>query len=144
LGPTAGGTSGPQDQRRVEIPARRRPETTTAAASGALLQGPDEGSLRRTLARDAARGRWSVRELESRARAAGAPSGRARPRAKPALHPDQAAAIETIADALGAALGRDVDVTAAKASGYRVQITFESLDDALDAARRLRVRAVAG
>jgi predicted ABC-type ATPase len=35
-------------------------------------------------------------------------------------------------------------VTAAKASGYRVQITFESLDDALDAARRLRVRAVAG
>jgi hypothetical protein len=49
-----------------------------------------------------------------------------------------------IADALGTALGRDVDVTPAKASGYRVQVTFESLDDALDAARRLRVRAVAG
>ncbi len=72
------------------------------------------------------------------------PSGRRRPRAKPALHPDQAAAIELIADALGAALGREVDVAPAKAAGYRVQITFESLDDALDAARRLRVRAVAG
>jgi len=111
---------------------------------GRALLLTDDHSLRRSLARDAARGHWSVRELESRARAAGTPSGRARPRAKPALHPDQAAAIETIADALGAALGRDVDVTAAKASGYRVQITFESLDDALDAARRLRVRAVAG
>ena len=118
---------------------------------GALTEGhgralllTDDHGIRRTLARDAARGRWSVRELESRARAAGAPSGRRRARAKPALHPDQAAAIELIADALGAALGREVDVTPAKASGYRAQVTFESLDDALDAARRLRVRAVAG
>jgi ParB family chromosome partitioning protein len=110
----------------------------------ALLLAEDHG-VRRTLARDAARGRWSVRELESRARAAGATSGRSRsPRAKPALHPDQVAAIEMIADALGAALGREVDVSASKSAGYRVQITFESLDDALDAARRLRVRAVAG
>ena len=37
----------------------------------ALLLADDHG-IRRTLARDAARGRWSVRELESRARAAGA------------------------------------------------------------------------
>jgi ParB family chromosome partitioning protein len=110
----------------------------------ALLLAEDHG-VRRTLARDAARGRWSVRELESRARAAGATSGRSRSRrAKPALHPDQVAAIEMIADALGAALGREVDVSASKSAGYRVQITFESLDDALDAARRLRVRAVAG
>jgi ParB family transcriptional regulator, chromosome partitioning protein len=112
---------------------------------GRALLLTDDHAARRTLAREAARNRWSVRELESRARAAATTSGRRRrPRAKPALHPDQAAAIELITDALSAALGRDVDVTAAKAAGYRAQITFESLDDALDVARRLRVHAVAG
>ena len=108
----------------------------------ALLLAEDH-AVRRALARDAARARWSVRELESRARAAAAPSGRSRrARSKPAVHPDQAAAIELITDALAAALGREVEVTPTKASGYRVQIGFESLDDALDVARRLRVRAV--
>ena len=110
----------------------------------ALLLANDH-SVRRALAREAVRGRWSVRELESRARAAEPSSGRRRrTQASPALHPDQAAAVELIADSFAAALGRDVDVAPAKAAGYRVQITFESLDDALDVARRLRVRAVAG
>jgi ParB family transcriptional regulator, chromosome partitioning protein len=123
-------------------------EALTLIERGALTEGhgralllTDDHAARRALARDAARSRWSVRELESRARAA-APSGRRRPRAKPAVHPDQAAAIELIADALGAALGREVDVTPTKTAGYRVQLTFDSLDEALDAARRLRVRAV--
>lgn len=107
----------------------------------ALLLAEDH-AVRRSLARDAARARWSVRELESRARAAPAPSGRRRSRSKPAVHPDQAAAIELITDALAAALGREVDVTPTKGAGYRAQIGFESLDDALDVARRLRVRAV--
>jgi ParB family chromosome partitioning protein len=108
----------------------------------ALLLADDHGT-RRTLARDAARARWSVRELESRARAAATSTGRRRhPRAKPAVHPDQAAAIELIADALGAALGREVDVSPTKTAGYRVQVSFDSLDEALDVARRLRVRAV--
>jgi ParB family chromosome partitioning protein len=119
---------------------------------GALTEGhgralllADDHTVRRALARDAARDRWSVRELESRARAAAAPSDRRpRPRAKPALHPDQVAAIELIGDMLVAALGREVDVAPAKAGGYRAQVTFESLDDALDVARRLRLRAVAG
>ena len=84
-----------------------------------------------------------MRELESRARAADGPDGkRRRARPRTALHPDQAAALEQISDALGAALGREVDVAPAKGSGYRVQLSFESLDDALDVARRLRVRAV--
>jgi ParB family transcriptional regulator, chromosome partitioning protein len=111
---------------------------------GRALLLTDDHALRRTLARDAARGRWSVRELESRARAAGAPSGRGRRRsaAKSPVHPDQAAAVEMITDALGAALGREVEVSPAKGAGYRAQIGFESLDDALDVARRLRVRAV--
>ncbi len=108
----------------------------------ALLLASDHG-IRRTLARDAAHHRWSVRELESRARAADTPAGkRRRGRSRTALHPDQAAAIELISDALAAALGRDVDVTPAKGTAYRVQLSFESLDDALDVARRLRVRAV--
>src|SRR6201995_170812 len=89
----------------------------------ALLLAEDHG-VRRTLARDAARGRWSVRELESRARAAGAPSGRRRPQAKPALHPDQAAAIELITDALAAALRRGGEVTPTQAAGYRRPLTF--------------------
>jgi ParB family chromosome partitioning protein len=111
---------------------------------GRALLLADDQSVRRALARDAVQARWSVRELEARARAAAAPPGRRRARSKPALHPDQAAAIELISDALGAALGRDVDVMSTKGAGYRVQVSFESLDDALDVARRLRVRAVAG
>jgi len=111
---------------------------------GRALLLADDHAVRRTLAREAARARWSVRELESRARAAATSGRRRRPRAKPALHPDQAAAIELIADALGTALGRDVEVTPARGAGYRVQVSFESLDDALDAARRLRVHVVAG
>jgi ParB family chromosome partitioning protein len=109
---------------------------------GRALLLADDHAVRRTLARDAVRHRWSVRELESRARAAATPAAGRRRRAAPALHPDQVAAIELIADALGAALGREVDVAPAKAAGYRAQISFESLDDALDVARRLRVRAV--
>ena len=109
---------------------------------GRALLLTEDNATRRSLARDAVRQRWSVRELESRARAAGTAAGRRRPRARPALHPDQAAAIELIGDALSAALGREVDVAPARAAGYRVQISFESLDDALDVARRLRVRAV--
>ncbi len=81
----------------------------------ALLLATDHADRRR-LARDAVHHRWSVRELESRARAAGAESDRRRrPRSRPALHPDQEAAIEQISDALGAALGREVDVAPAGA-----------------------------
>ncbi len=114
-----------------------------AEGHGRALLLAEDHAVRRSLARDAARARWSVRELESRARAAAAPSGRrARARSKPAVHPDQAAAIELITDALTAALGREVEVAPTKGAGYRAQIGFESLDDALDVARRLRVRAV--
>src|SRR5437588_10741802 len=57
---------------------------------GRALLLADDHSVRPALARDAARGRWSVRELESRARAAGASSGRRRrARDRPALHPAQ-------------------------------------------------------
>jgi ParB family chromosome partitioning protein len=113
----------------------------------ALLLAEDH-AVRRTLAREAAAAGWSVRELEDRARAAGQDdgaakrAGRAAARRRRNLHPDQEAAITQIADALGEALGCDVEVAPAR-RGYRAELSFESLDDALDLARRLRVRAAA-
>ena len=110
----------------------------------ALLTVEDHGERRR-LARAAASGRWSVRELEARARGASTPpSGGIRSaRRSAALHPDQADAIARIGDTLGSALGCEIDVKPAKGRGYRVELTFESLDEALDLARRLRVKSVA-
>jgi ParB family transcriptional regulator, chromosome partitioning protein len=110
----------------------------------ALLLAEDHAARRR-LARAAAERRWSVRELESMARAAGqtAPERARGARRRRALHPDQEAAIEQISDALGAALGREVDVAPGKGNGYRVQLGFASLDEALDLARKLGVRAAA-
>ena len=84
-----------------------------------------------------------MRTLETRARAANAPSG-AGGRAAPgrAVHPDQQAAAEQIADALGAALGIDVTVKP-RGDGYRVELAFDDPAEALALARRLRPRAVA-
>jgi ParB family chromosome partitioning protein len=110
----------------------------------ALLLAEDHGD-RRALARSAADRRWSVRELESRARSAGAPrpaSSRRRARST-SLHPDQQAAVDQIADSLGAALGADVTVRPSGSHGYRAELSFASLEEALDFARRLRVRAAA-
>ncbi len=109
----------------------------------ALLLVPDHAD-RRSLARAAVDGRWSVRELETRARevSAGAARRPARGRRRAALHPDQQAAIEQISDDLGQALGRELEVTAVASRGYRAALTFESVEDALELARRLRIRAV--
>jgi ParB family chromosome partitioning protein len=120
-----------------------RAELTEGHGRALLLA--EEHSVRRRLAREAVAGRWSVRELESQARSAGSASAdrtRRRPDSPPALHPDQEAAMKQISDALGEALGREVDVSPA-GSGYRAQVKLESLDDALDLARRLRVHAAA-
>jgi ParB family transcriptional regulator, chromosome partitioning protein len=108
----------------------------------ALLLAEDHAT-QRGLATQAMSAGWSVRELEARARSSAgrAASGPRRVRARPPLHPDQAAAIEQISDALGQALGADVEVTAA-GRGYRAQLTFESLDEALDLARRAGLRSV--
>ena len=102
----------------------------------ALLLAADHGERRR-LAREAAAGGWSVRDLEARARAS-APTDKKsehRPRARRAIHPDQAAAAEEIADALATALACDVTVVPA-GDGYRAQLTFASLDEALTVAER--------
>jgi ParB family transcriptional regulator, chromosome partitioning protein len=108
----------------------------------ALLIAPDH-SDRRKLARAAIDGRWSVRELEARARveSAGVAERPARGRRRSGLHPDQQAAVERISDDLSAALGCEVEVSAVAGHGYRAALSFESVEEAMDLARRLRVRA---
>lgn len=111
----------------------------------ALLLAEDHAD-RRSLARSAVAEGWSVRALESRAREAGrrrtAPAPRASTRgAEGGIHPDQAAAAGEIADTLSAALGQDVSVRP-HGDGYRAELDLDSLDQALDLARRLRPRAV--
>jgi ParB family chromosome partitioning protein len=108
----------------------------------ALLLAADHVE-RRDLARAAAAGHWSVRELEARAGQRDRPQRARARRAKRALHPDQEAAVRLIADELGAALGHEVEVSPGKGDSYQVQIAFDSVDDALALVRRLRVRAVA-
>lgn len=103
----------------------------------ALLLTPDH-DVRRSLARAAAQRRWSVRELEARARMATtepAPPTHASRRSR--WHPDQAAAAAAIADELGAALGCDLTVTPDRESGYRAHLRFGSADEALALAKRL-------
>jgi ParB family chromosome partitioning protein len=109
----------------------------------ALLLAEDHADRRR-LARDAAAARWSVRELEARARSArNEGAGRRAVVRRRGLHPDRAAATQQIADALGEALGADVEVKAGPGQAYRAQLSFDSLDSALELARRLRVRRAA-
>jgi ParB family chromosome partitioning protein len=102
----------------------------------ALLMAPDNADRRR-LGRHAVDGRWSVRELEARARGDRPPAARRRSRRSPGLHPDQEAAMLQINDTLESALGRAVEVTAT-AGGYRAHLSFASVDEALEFARSLR------
>jgi ParB family chromosome partitioning protein len=120
-----------------------RGDLTEGHGRALLLAG--DHAARRALARSAAERRWSVRELETRARhAEPAEPRRRRPgRTVKSLHPDQEAAVDQILDALGAALGREIEVVPDKHDGYRVQLSFDSLDEALELARRLRIRPAA-
>jgi ParB family chromosome partitioning protein len=117
----------------------------------ALLLAGDHGA-RRSLARSAAAEGWSVRTVEARARksnetAAGssARKGGAKEgqRDGRAMHPDQEAAVQEIAEALGAALGAEVRVQPTRSGGYRAELEFAGPEEALELARRLRPRAVA-
>ncbi|HEY4280241.1 MAG TPA: ParB/RepB/Spo0J family partition protein [Conexibacter sp.] len=127
-------------------------EAITLLEQGDLTEGHGRALLlahdhsdRRRLARNAAAAGWSVRELERRARIAAEhddPPARAPRPATPKIHPDQADAVQRLSDVFGKALGAEVAV-APQGAGYRVQLSFDSLDEALELARRLGVRAVA-
>ena len=105
----------------------------------ALLLAEDHGH-RRDLARAAVREGWSVRVLEDRARHANRAVRHDQPRRRVPVHPDQAAAAGEIADALGTALGTEVRVRP-RGAGYRVELVFDTLDEALDLAGRVRTAA---
>jgi ParB family chromosome partitioning protein len=114
----------------------------------ALLLADDHG-VRGRLARTAAQEGWSVRMVEARARASTRDPGRAsgkaagRVRGDRRTHPDQDEAAKRIADALGGALGADVHVEAIGERGYRAELTFSTVEEAVELVRRLRPRAVA-
>jgi ParB family chromosome partitioning protein len=111
----------------------------------ALLMAPDHAD-RRSLGRAAAQHGWSVRETEQRARGTRSASGGeapARKRRRPrGLHPDQESAIAEIGDTLESALGRDVKVSAS-GTGFRAQLEFATIEEALALARRLNLTAAA-
>jgi len=123
-------------------------EALALVEDGSLTEGhgralllADDHADRRSIARAAVQGGWSVRVVEQRAREANAPA-RAAKRGRAAVHPDQEAAAARIAEALGAALGVEVRARP-RGTGYKVELAFEDVDEALALARRLRPRAVA-
>ncbi len=103
---------------------------------GKALLGVPGNDVRRRLARDAARGGWSVRETEARVRLAGQP--KARPRRAPA-DPDAQAALRDAAEALEEALGYEVTARA-KGDGIVAELRFDDVREAHALARRLRKR----
>jgi ParB family transcriptional regulator, chromosome partitioning protein len=88
----------------------------------AILQARG-ADIRRSLARDAAAGGWSVRETERRAKGSGR---RARGRVVP--HPDQEAMLAEAEEILEAALGHGVRVRAAR-RGINAELHFDDLDE---------------
>jgi ParB family transcriptional regulator, chromosome partitioning protein len=103
----------------------------------ALLTAPDHDTRRR-LARTAVQEGWSVRQTEARARENGRRSAPRRPAAAPAdtAHPDQLEAARRLGDALGRALGTEVQV-APRGTGYRVVLELADPGAAEALAERL-------
>jgi ParB family chromosome partitioning protein len=111
----------------------------------ALLLAEDHGA-RRTLAHAAAEQGWSVRVTEERARESNADVGRAsraRTSNEARLHPDQEQAAIDIAEALAGALGADVQVRPTRDGRYSAQLSFATVEEAIELARRIRPRALA-
>jgi ParB family chromosome partitioning protein len=101
---------------------------------GRALLGAEGNDVRRRLARDAAKGGWSVRETENRAKLASQP--RSKGSSRKGIDPEEAAAMRDAADRLESALGHEVKVRA-KGEEIAVEIRFEDLDEALALARKL-------
>ena len=108
---------------------------------GRALLLADDHADRRRLARAAAEGGWSVRVLEQKAREANGGPRTPSPGRAP-VHPDQEAAAGRIADGLGAALGTEVRVRP-RGTGYKVELAFDSAEDALALATRLEALTTA-
>jgi ParB family chromosome partitioning protein len=101
---------------------------------GKALLGAADNDVRRRLARDAARGGWSVRETENRVKLAGQP--KARTGSGRRLSAEETAAMQDAADQLESALGHEVKVRP-KGTEIAVEVRLADLDEALALARRL-------
>jgi ParB family chromosome partitioning protein len=104
---------------------------------GKALLTAEGNDVRRRLARDAARGGWSVRETENRAKLASQPKKGRSPGRR--LGPEEATALRKAADELESALGHEVKVRP-RGGEIAVEIRFEDLDEALALARDLGAR----
>jgi ParB family transcriptional regulator, chromosome partitioning protein len=112
--------------------------------SGELSEGHGKALLvasgndvRRRLARDAAKGGWSVRETENRVKLAGQPNRRKGSAKR--IGAEEAEAMRAAADRLESALGHEVRVWP-KGEQVAVEIRFDALDEALALARHLARR----
>jgi ParB family chromosome partitioning protein len=105
---------------------------------GKALLSAEGNDVRRRLARDAARGGWSVRETENRAKLAGQPR-KGKASRQPRLAPEEAEAMRDAADKLESALGHEVKVRP-RGGEIAVEIRFDDLDEALALARSLARR----
>jgi len=103
---------------------------------GKALLGAEGNDVRRRLARDAARGGWSVRETENRVKLAGQPK---RPKPSARVSAEESAELDRVADEFETALGHQVDVRF-KRGGVSVELRLDSLDEAAAVARGLRKR----
>jgi len=104
---------------------------------GRALLGARGNDVRRRLARDAARGGWSVRETENRAKLAGQPKSGGNHRK---VDPEEAAALRDAADRFESALGHEVRVRP-RGEEIAVEIRFDDLNDALALAARIHSRS---
>jgi ParB family chromosome partitioning protein len=120
-------------------------EALDMLAAGDLTEGHGRAILmagnhddRRRLARAALAEGWNVRRTEAEARALseGARDDGPVRAARRTVHPDQEAAASRLGEAFGRALGADVRVTP-RGTGYKVALTFDSLDEALELASRI-------
>lgn len=100
---------------------------------GRALLAADGNDVRRRLARDAAKGGWSVRETENKARLASQPKTRTTRRS---ASPEEQAAMREAADRFESALGHEVSVKPRR-DEIAVELRFEDLDEALALASRL-------
>jgi ParB family chromosome partitioning protein len=103
---------------------------------GRALLAAEGNDVRRRLARDAAKGGWSVRETESRAKLAGQPKGE---RSRRTLAPEEADALRAAADELESALGHEVKVKP-RGREIAIEIRVADLGEARGLARDLKRR----
>jgi ParB family transcriptional regulator, chromosome partitioning protein len=118
-----------------EVQAMIQTGELSAGHGRALLMCKDH-TERRQLAREARDRAWSVRETERRAKEAQGRASEPRERRQVVIHPDLADLLAAAEDALAAALGVDVKVSA-KGAGCKVEFRLDDPREALELANRI-------